>query len=368
VDLRDIQKEGDIEIGGGIGSSWSINEGALKTREYERVAGRRALVVDWMNQQNQREARLWLDVHTGLVLRLQKYAGADFQTLTFELIVTEIAYNQPNPPPWLSDALNLKEPEDFWSWMNHPSSAETPIPTPAQTAPLITRSSISPDPLPAGFDPSHSALLFQFPLDPGIMNSITNTAEIPTGLIADGYLLEVIKFGLPWVLRCDRSPDGQRLAFNTRTDGTAPADDSLRWFNLKEPQAIYQPLPGLHSTSFAFSPDSRQMAVFGFGEGQWEKGIYLLDIGNGEYEFLLDLTDARSMVWSPDGEYLALMGSTLEGDKPTVIVIHVATAQISYQSEIVFLEGVTYVVGPMADWGVEFPVEMGGMDECAAPP
>jgi hypothetical protein len=169
-------------------------------------------------------------------------------------------------------------------------------------------------------------------------------------------------------LWCDRSPDGQRLAFNTGTDGAAPADDSLHWFNLKDPQAIYQPLPGFHATSFVFAPDSHRLAVFGYGEGEWERGIYILDIGTGENELLSDLSNARSLVWSPDGEYLGFIGTTTEDDNPEVTVIHVDTAQIAYQGKIEFLEGITYALGPIAGWGIEFPVETGGMDQCAAPP
>ena len=368
-DLRSGKADERIGIIGGIGSTWVKGDGTFNTLKYERIADRRALVIDWMNSENKRETRLWLDVQTGLILRLQEYGGADFQTLTYESIVTEIAYNQSSPPPRLSEPVDLKEPDTILELETTPMVQETTIPTPTIALPLVNRLSIYPETAPVGFDPSHSSLVFQFPLDPGIMNSITNTAEIPSGLIADGYLLGVIKFGLPWVLRCNRSPDGQRLAFNTRTDGTAPADDSLRWFNLKEPQAIYQPLPRMHATSFVFAPDNHRLAVFGYGGKQWESGIYILDIGTGEYEFLINLVDASSLVWSPDGIYLALIGSTLEDDEPAVLVIHVDTAQIAYQAEIEFQDSVTYSgKGPMMDWGVKFPVEMGGMDECAAPP
>jgi hypothetical protein len=169
-------------------------------------------------------------------------------------------------------------------------------------------------------------------------------------------------------LRCERSPDGQRLAFNTGTDEIAPADDGLHWLNLKEPQSIYQPLPGLHATGFAFAPDSHRLAVFGYGEEPWKRGVYILDIGNGEYQFLMNLAYATSLVWSPDGQYLALIGSSTEEDYPTILVIHVDTAQIAYQGEVESLEGEKYVIGPMAGWEVEFPVEMGSMDQCAAPP
>jgi hypothetical protein len=178
-------------IVGGIGSSWARGVGTFKTIKYERIAGRRTLAIDWMNPEGEREARIWLDVQTGLVLRLQKFGRPDYQTITYESIVTDIAYNQPEPPPRLSEALKLKEPGTHTEWESFSAVKATPSPTPTIALPLASHPSIYPEPAPANFDPSRSPLVFQFPLDQSIMNSITDTAKIPSGIIADGYLLDV---------------------------------------------------------------------------------------------------------------------------------------------------------------------------------
>jgi len=57
-----------------------------------------------------------------------------------------------------------------------------------------------------------------------------------------------------------------------------------------------------------------------------------------------------------------------EADRQAALVIHINTGQVAYRIEAEFLDDETSTDWPMASWGVEFPVEMGGMDQCAAPP
>jgi len=359
----------DSNIGNirGIRPSWKNNNGSFNSIEYERVAGRRSLVVDWINQEGYKVERLWLDVKTGLILRWKEFGGENFETLVSETVVTDIIYNQPDPPPQVNDALKIKLPEAVLEWQNPTSRQNDPALTPTLAIPMTTRLYLFPEKAPSDYDPTKSRLVFQFPQDPASEESINNRAELPAEIFTDGYWLEKVNFGLPWVLRCDRSPDGKRLAFNTGSDGTVTANDSLRWFNLSEPQKIYLPLPGLNVTHFAFSPDSRRLAAFGVGETEDEKGVFLLEIGTGEYQLLINLVDAMSLVWSPDGEFLALIGTTIDEEKQEALVIHVDTGQIAYRIETEFLEEDLQEL-PVASWGVEFPVEMSSMKECALPP
>jgi WD40 repeat protein len=186
-------------------------------------------------------------------------------------------------------------------------------------------------------------------------------------LFADGYWLGSLRFGLPWMLRCARSPDGQRMAFNTGSDGTAPPDDLLRWFNLSEPQALYQPLPLLHAASFAFSPDSRRLAVGGEGESGQPSGAYLINLGTGEASLLLEAEGARSLAWSPDGEYLGLIATLPGEDAPSAIVIYLRSGQIVHQGPLEQPGDLAPLDSPILLWGIPFPAEMGNMDTCAAP-
>ena len=359
----------DNDIGNikGVEPTWKNGKGSFRTIEYDRVAGRRALVVDWINEEGFRVERLWLDTQTGLILRRQTYSKEDIETLVSESVATEIIYNQSEPPPQLGETLVLKESDTSLEWQNPTNKQDLLELTPTLAIPWTVRLSLYPEKAPENYDPTRSRLVFQFPDESKTKDSINNLAESPAEIFTDGYYLGTVEFGFPWVLRCDRSPDGKRVAFNTGSDGTVVANDSLRWFNLIEPEKIYLPLPQLHITNFAFSPDGRRLAAFGFGETEEERGIYLLEIGTGEYHLLTNLMHARSIVWSPDGEYLALIGSTFEDNKSEGLIIHVDTGQIAHRVETEYMEE-DPSEWPVLDWGVEFPVVMSGMEECSTPP
>jgi dipeptidyl aminopeptidase/acylaminoacyl peptidase len=242
------------------------------------------------------------------------------------------------------------------------------VPTPTVAAEFIERKPLSLETPPAGFDPSTSALTFQFPLDPNLKNLKEKTAQVPAELIADGYHLGRISFGLPWGLRCVRSPDGKRLAFSAVTDGTTIPDATLRWFNLNEPERVYEPLPGLQTTEFAFAPDNRHLAVFANGQDKLPSGLYLVDIGTGEHTLLLPLASGRSLVWSPDGEYLALVGRGSFQEEESAYVLLLQTRQVLNQVPLQFLDEQSAPDWPISSWGVTFPAEMGGMEACTRAP
>jgi hypothetical protein len=344
-------------------SSWATQPGEFRPVQTTSLAGREAIAFDWTNPEGQREARLWLDAQTGIILRAQIYGGSDYQTLIDDSLMTSLALERSEPPPGLITSARLGEAQPA---LNDPSfSALSPTPTPA-VAPQ-DRPSPPISPAPAGFDPTGSYLTFHFTRDPGVANARTDTAAQPAELIADDYHLGNMLFGLPWTLRCVRSPSGQRLAFNTSSDGASPADDSVRWFNLSKSQAIYQPLPDLDAVSFAFSPDSRRLAVAGQGNGYTENGVYLVDIGTGESRLLLVADQAHSLVWSPDGEFLALIGIPEDQESASILVLHVRTSQLAYQGPPGAIDQVP-ADSPIAAWGTPFPIQMGGMDECGAPP
>jgi DNA-directed RNA polymerase specialized sigma24 family protein len=343
-------------------SPWASRPGSFRSVQTSEQAGRKAVVFDWLNPDGQREARLWLDSQTGIILRAQVFGGDDFKTLIDESVITALALERSEPPPALIVAARLDQAQPT---SGDPAFAAL-LPTPTPAIVTLDRPAALSDPAPPGFDPSGGRLAFTFPRDPQVANAARDTAAQPVELIADGYSLGMTRFGLPWMLRCDRSPDGRRLAFNTASDGAAPADDSLRWFNLSNPSAIYQPLPELQAASFAFAPDSRRLAVAGQASGDLASGVYLVDIATGESRLLLAAEDARSLLWSPDGEFLALVGRLPNQEQPASLVLHVRTRQIAYQGEPGMI-GETPADSPIAAWGVPFPVEMGGMDACAAP-
>ncbi|OGO36330.1 MAG: hypothetical protein A2W35_03205 [Chloroflexi bacterium RBG_16_57_11] len=344
-------------------SRWASQPGEFRPVQTTSLAGREAVVFDWTNPGGQREARLWLDAQTGIILRAQIFADRDDQTLIDDCMLTSLALERSQPPPGLVTGARLGRAQPA---SGDPAFSALP-PTPTPAAVPVDRPSTPINSAPPGFNPTGSALTFHFTRDPQVANATTDTAAQPAELIADGYNLGKTLFGLPWTLRCDRSPDGQRLAFNTASDGATPADDSVRWFNLSKPQAIYQPLPDLEAVSFAFSPDSRRLAVAGQGGDYRDSGVYLVDLGTGESRLLLAVDQAHSLVWSPDGEFLALIGIPEGQETESILVLHVRTSQLAYQSPPGAIDQ-TPADSPITAWGTPFPVEMGGMDDCAAPP
>lgn len=342
---------------------WASREGRFRDVQTANLAGRTAIVFDWANPQGQREARLWLDTRTGIILRMQIFGGQDFQTLIDESVITSLELERGEPMPALITGARLSQTQPL---SGDPAFAALP-PTPTPAVAAVSRLAAPYEPAPPGFDPSGTRLDFQFPSDQQVANAARDTASQPADLLADGYSIGMTRFGLPWMLRCTRSPDGRRLAFNTGSDGATPADDSLRWFNLSKPGAIYQPLPDLHAVSFAFAPDNRRLAVAGIGRGDRTSGVYLVELGTGESRLLLATEQANSLLWSPDGEFLALVGQTAEQEMPAILVLHVRTNQIAYQAEAGVIDAAP-ADSPIPAWGLPFPVEMGGMDACAAPP
>ena len=204
----------------------------------ETLLGRQALVVDWRDQYGQRRLRLWIDTRTGLLLRQQEFGGQDFDLLLSDSQVTELVLDQSAPPEQLATAMQqLQEAPSTPA----PGSASAPVillPTPTAAVRLENRAALGQEPPPPGYDPRHARLDFEFPNNLEYSNAASDTATIPINLFADGYQIGSTRFGLPWMLRCARSPDGLRLAFNTSSDGASPPDDALRWLDLRDPGHI----------------------------------------------------------------------------------------------------------------------------------
>lgn len=343
-------------------SPWMLRKGAFRAYDTSQILNISTLIVDWFNEFGQREARLWIDSRTGLILRSQIFGGADFSLLISDSIVIEIQYDQNFPPAHLSTEMRNVGA----SPPNNPAASNRviePTPTPVLTASI--RQAPRTEPAPPGFDPASSQLVFQFPNNLDATNIQADTARVPAVIIADGYRLAETTFGLPWMLRCERSPNRYLLAFNTGSDGTSIPDANLRWLDLRDPSRIYVPVPGLNVQSFAFASDSRRVAAFVTTSDENTTGIYLIDLILGEYQLVIPLAEAGSLVWSPDGESLALVGTVEREDPLETLVVHVRTGQISFRAGSVGMSEPLPQDWLIANWGVKFPRQMGGLEECA---
>jgi DNA-directed RNA polymerase specialized sigma24 family protein len=348
-------------------------EGTLHAVGSSEIAKRDVITVDWYNPLGKREAALWIDALNGMVLRQQVYAGQDYKVLAWEAIVTQIAFDQSSPPYDLSDYVKLEAagsqpPEQL-------PAAQVLLPTPTPAIIPTRRPLLPQETAPPALDPAHSWLKFQFPKEADAAERVTHTSEAPVQLFADDYYLGDTQFGLPWALRCTRSPDGERIAFNTGSDGATKADERLHWFNLADPAEVYQPLLGIRAYYFAFSPDSRQLAVLGLGVNETPAILYVLEIATGEYERVIELQQASFLSWSQDGNHLALFGHETDEDDLALLVIHIQTRQVTWRLPIKE-DAQTSASLAASEWGTQFPdllvapmnASMGGMDACAKPP
>ena len=80
-------------------SNYAQNDGIYKPAAIEMVAGRQALVMDWTYIQNSLPSwRLWLDVQTAVILKMQTFEKSGGNTVLSEYIVNAIQYDPPNIP------------------------------------------------------------------------------------------------------------------------------------------------------------------------------------------------------------------------------------------------------------------------------
>ncbi len=345
-------------------SPWVAGDGFFQVQDTVSFQSRDAIVVDWHNPYGQREARLWINSMTGVILRQQDYAGDDYELLTADRIVTSIAFDQSFPPASLAASVRMVGQSGS---ISRSENIQVIHPTPTAASTLEQRTTGPITPPSTSFSPAESQLVFQFSNNLETSNLQIDTSQVPIQLIADNYLLGSTTFGLPWMLRCDRSPDGYRLAFNTGSDGTSIPDDSLRWQDLREPDKVYQPAPDLQTESFVFSNDSRQIALFAEGATPELSGIYLVDLSTAEYQMILPMAHAESLVWSPDGEFLAMIAQIESGAELQAITVHVRSGQIAFEAPLRSEEGPIPADWPMANWGIPFPQKMGGVFECSIP-
>ena len=323
----------------------------------EQVAGRSTLLVEVFNAQGQRTDRLWLDDRTGLVLRRQAYGGFEYQELQSEILVNAIAYDVDFPQELFEASLP-------WRGGFALDYQGEPLPANEQDL-LLAQLGLRPRlPLngpPEGYDPARSRLTFQFPERYDVFYM---AAQVD--LFAEDYFLGVALVGNPWEMICQRSPDGLRLAYVSRPAEEYSWGSALHWLSLAGSPDFYRtPLDEIAVTQFVFSPDSRSLAVFGYQGARGQGNLYAVNLDTYAARPVLQLADAKSLVWSPDGVYV---GMIVRFDPASyyehVIVVDMQTGEITYSSSIDFESNATQE-WPMVEWGVEFPVEMPGLDGCA---
>jgi DNA-directed RNA polymerase specialized sigma24 family protein len=329
------------------------------------IAGRDAWRVDQTDTAGNLLTRFWLDTRTGFILRSQTFGGQDHQTLLSEVRVDKVFFdvNFPNQSmfdpnlPWrggyASDYNGGPETED----------APSPSPEPAQGhAPLQYIPALD------GFNPGAYPLTFQYPSD-----YAAGDAQSRVDVFSGMYYLGKTLFGDPRSMICSRSQDGDWLAYVSQPSRDPGSSTQLHLMDLRNLDQTAPDLPGSFSVSqFAFSPDNQKLAFFGYDSQLDPGGLYLMNLETGDTVKLLVITSARSLVWSPDGQSLGLIGLYENQVQEDVIVLDVRDGKVTFSQP--YMGNASTISAQMSDnwpmkkWGVNFPESMGGLEDCVNPP
>jgi hypothetical protein len=346
--------------------------GIIEVGAEEIISGRPTLLVDLrevdLNSINSLDlepiitGRFWVDRVTGVILRRQWFDPHHPDLITKEVVVTRIRYDlplsnrffdptQPLPTRLFWYAISGEQDQGFASQPFDPVIQPERAPIPQRTP-------------PAGHDLARSSLQYQWTSLADLDPSQPTRADV----FADGYYLGEVLFGDPRSLSCLRSPDGKRIAFTEWFEEPPFGARPLRWFSLESLHTVYEPLPDLLSGSFAFSPDSRRLALFACERSPQSCGIYLLDLETGHYRQLAEMAYAGILGWRPDGEQLAFRGAKKPRDESSLWVIDADSGEFVYHGPLVPESGQPAGRSPLPGWGPVLQRTGRGVESCSQPP
>ncbi len=341
--------------------------GSLEPISIEKVVGRDTLVTRYIDRASNKQARLWVDTNTGVILHKQHLSGSENTLVDWEVYFTNIIFDQEKLPEFLDSFSHLSFepfhnlPDIFGIYRNGwPGEMTVGFDTPTLWMPP-THPPLSYAPAPNDFDASKSWLIFQYPSSYDYHSS-RSLVEV----FADDYFLGVVRFGNPWTMICDRSADGNKVAFVSKPDDTSQ-DAILNWFSLTDPKLEPKDvLVGITIKDLAFSPNSKLLAAFGTFDATG--GVYIIDTTNQRIQRLMQLANAYSLTWSPDNEYLAMIGRLSDQDDYELfLVLRLSDGEIAYSS--IWNEDASSLLpdAPVLNWDVPFPTSQQGLDGCTQP-
>jgi DNA-directed RNA polymerase specialized sigma24 family protein len=352
-----------------LNSDWLSSGNDLVIGKLVSVIGRKALRVSVVNPAGFLQAQLWVDVETGVILRELRFTGDRSQIQIADFSLTKITYNEQ-----FSESLFDPQARLAFGFSTDASGLVGKLQD--DQAPMentLAHQPFAAGLAPNGFNPAQAQLFFRFP-----DTFYTNATSTVVDILAGGYTLGKAQFGNPWTMICARSPDGGVIAFVSQPSEMQSGDASLYWFGLENVNQVHQVSKDLVVDDFTFSPDGQKLSFFGRLAGQERGAIYIYDLQNGVLQPLLDRNSADSLVWSPDGQYLAMTSApSMYGTRDALVVdVHngtiVAHDRYNWQGD--------FTLDPLSpDWPtltwrtpkgspVAFPVSMGGMEACVQPP
>jgi hypothetical protein len=247
-----------------LSANYGASGGQFVPVRLDKVAGRPALVVDWLSDGASLPAfRAWLDVETGVILELQEFAKGGGDKLQGERLVNQVIYDAPFADSLFGVQAAMPQFSDI---SGYPLTPASPLPTPSGQA----------DPL---------GQVYFFVMGQASGNAAIRLERLPGSCVSGKsacpppeqidtpFPLDFSLNPLAW------SPDGKTAAFNfpnaangTKTDLFLFDPGKLAWTALVEFNYIDPPL---------WSPDGNLLA-FRVQDGQGSDDTYAIRRdGNG---------------------------------------------------------------------------------------
>lgn len=346
-----------------------VGEKALRVSGSGRVAGRETIIVDWIGPNEDIIIRTWIDVYTGILLRLQQFAE-DAETVTYEVLITSIVVDKEFEDNTLNRQ-NLKLEFIQEDALEEAPSAKRSNPLP-QREDSIGQRTPHPKLYPAdSYDPSEGELKFNWSkvssatrLQPFLVRNrpADDTGETqPIDVYADGYHIGQVLLN-PWSVTCDRSPDGRLLAFVTRLGEEGKSIPTLGWIDLLDFSEVRFPSLDLQpGWRIAFSPDSQKIAFQGCNDQ--DCGIYTLNVNTLELQ-QVSSEAGENLTWSQDGDHLAWIETESTSAKVNLHLVNTKTDEMVYY-EYSLDQGETFENMRVDELGVEFTEQDFGLAACS---
>ncbi len=306
--------------------------------------------------------KIWVPENSGYIVKRQLFSGEMVSLLKQEILINDFVENKPFP----TDFFDPRIPWRGGFAADYQGQPAPEMNTFADIIPGEGRARLSPvqnipDTNPIDF--ATASLTFQYP------ENYTHTHSALVEIFADSKFIGTGSLGDPWSMICSRSPDGNLLAYVSQPSSTPLEATQLHLLDLRKPEQDQKPIAAeFLAENFSFSPDGKYLAVFGRRDSLSAGELLIVDLVHSLTYRLDQLGSANSLVWSPDGNQLALIARIQSNEYlEEILVYDLNSGQIVYRSSIDFEDNRSQD-WPMAEWGVDFPVEMGDLTICAASP
>lgn len=235
------------------------NRGSFKPVAVENVAGRQTLAVEWTYIDNQQPSfRAWLDVETGVILKIQEFGKGGEDVVQSERVVDQVAYDA----PMSDDLFNLQfsQMPAFSDISGNPLAAAKPAP-----------------PLSSENDPLGQVYFFIF--DHKYGNETTKLVRLPGSCVT----------------------------------GQTPCP---------KPETITPPFGlNFSLTPLVWSPDGKYAALaYPVSQDGNTANLFLFDPEKQNWGTLAEFNFIDPPIWSPDGEWLAFRTQDGQGGEDVYTV------------------------------------------------